>query len=494
MRMFVQMAISLYTSRLVLELLGIEDYGIYSVVGGLVAMVSYINQALSSSTMRYISFSIGEDNKNIHKIFSTSISIHIFISLFVIILAETVGLWFLNSEMNIPDDRRLSAMWVFQLSVISTVFVILSLPYSALIIAAEKMSIYAYISIADAVFKLLTVSILFYLPYDKLLEYAVFMTTIQILYTLFYVFYCRGQFSFSRIRPCYDKLIGKSMLSFSAWSMFGCTASIANTQGVNMLLNIFGGPVLNAARGIAVQVQAIVNNFAVNFQTAVNPQIIKYYAKGAYDELQTLAVRSAKFSFFLLLIMILPISINVATVLKWWLGNFPNYTEIFIVLILMVTLIDSLSSPLMKTADATGRIKRYHMIVGGFLMLLLPTGYVLLKCGFPVYSVFVCQIAFSLLALFLRLYIIAKMVDFSIQNFLKNAVLPSIAIMIITFAMSFYIKYQTLDLNAFLSFLISSAFAEILSGILIWFIGLNNGERSFIISKIPFFRKSTQGI
>lgn len=351
------MLVSLYTSRVVLDTLGVEDYGIYNVVGGVVAMFGFINGAMSTSTQRYLTFELGRgDFECLHKVFSTAVIIHALISLLVVFLAETVGLWFFYHKMVIPEMRLNAAMWVYQFSVLATVVMIMSVPYNASIIAHERMSAFAYISVLEVVLRLLVVYLLQIGHLDKLALYAVLIFMVQLGIRILYGIYCSRHFEETRFRWLWDKILFREMLGFAGWNLWGNCAGVAFTQGVNLLLNMFFGPVVNAARGIAVQVQAAISQFSINFQTAMNPQITKSYAVQDYAYMHSLIFRSSKFTFYLLLLFSLPVMLETEAILRLWLGTVPEYTVIFIRLMLCVTIVDSVANPLMVSASATGRV------------------------------------------------------------------------------------------------------------------------------------------
>lgn len=483
-RMLIMMLLGLYTSRIVLEMLGINDYGIFNVVGGLVALVSYINQAMSNSSIRYLTFSIGNPIKySINKVFNTTLMTHFLLAAIVLCLIETIGLWFLYNKLVIPECRMSAAFWVFQFSAIGTFLTIITIPYTAIIIANERMSVFAYFTILDAVIKLGIALILSLSTGDRLELYGGLLLGTQILYLLMYFIYCVKHFSECHLTMQTDKGLVKEILSFSGWSLVGCTASICNTQGLNILLNLFGGPVLNAARGIAVQVQSIVNNFAVNFQTAVNPQIIKLYARDSIPELHMLIYRSAKFAFYLLYFICLPLLLNMNTVLHWWLVDVPDYTVVFLTLILIITLLDSMSNPLMKAADATGKIRRYHLCVGGWLLLVLPVSYILLNLGFPPYVVFIVQLIFSIGALFVRLFILRNMIYMPIISYMRNVLLPVFLVVSVSLPLPLWVSTFDVHSSA-VKFFGVCAICVISTIMSTFYLGMSPAEQAFLKSKI----------
>lgn len=483
-RMLIMMILGLYTSRVVLDMLGIEDYGIFNVVGGLVAMVSYINQAMSNSSVRFITYSIGDSSKyTVSKVFNTTLRTHLILALIVLVLIETIGLWFLYNKLVIPADKMVSAFWIFQFSALGTFLTIVTIPYTAIVIAKEQMSVFAYFTILDAGIKLGIAGALYLSSGNRLILYGGLLLGTQVLYMIMYLVYCFKKFDDSHIKRGMDKSLAKEIISFSGWSMVGCTAAIFNTQGLNILLNLFGGPVLNAARGIAVQVQSIVNNFATNFQTAVNPQIIKLYAQNDLSDLHSLIYRSAKFSFYLLYFISLPLILNMHAVLHWWLVEVPDNTAVFLSLILVITMLDTISNPLMKTVDATGKIRKYHLCVGGWLLLVLPVAYIMLKLHFPSYIVFVVQLAFSAVALFIRLVMVRNMINMTIKSYVQYALCPVIMVVLLSLPLSviFSLIYISSEI---LKVLISCIICTISATAAIYFVGMTSSERTFVKVKL----------
>lgn len=423
-RMIFLMLISLYTSRMVLSALGIEDYGIYNVVGGVVALFSFINGAMTSGTQRYLTFELGRnDNVQLKKVFVTSINIHFFIAVLVIILAETIGLWLLSHKMIIPDTRIAAAMWVYQFSVISTAIMIICVPYNAVIIAHERMSVFAYISIFEALMKLAIVFVLYITHGDRLIVYGAMILGVQLTMQVIYSTYCRKHFPETEYRFSFDRKLFREMLAFSGWNLWGSTAAVAMSQGLNILLNMFFGPAINAARGVATQVQSVITQFASNFQTALNPQIIKSYASHELEYMQGLVFRSSRFSFCLLLCISLPVFMETDMLLGLWLKEVPEYASSFLKLILCTSIIQSVSGPMMTSAQATGRVKVYQSVVGGILVMVLPTAYLVLKLGGNPLSVLITETSVCAIAFVVRLLIIHRIIGFSLKQFILDVIL-----------------------------------------------------------------------
>ena len=484
LRMFVTMLISLFTSRLTLQLLGVSDYGVYSVVGGLVAMVSYINSAMSNSTGRFITYTLGQkDFIQLKKIFNTCIYVNLFLCGIILLLGETIGLWFFYEKLNLPEDTRSVAFIIYQLSIASTILSIMTLPYTSLIVAHEKMKVFAYFAIIDTLLKLGILYLLYITPFGRLITYTILMFATSCIYSLIYLIYSHSKFKESHINMVVDKTAAKDMVKFAGWSLFGCTASITYTQGLNLLLNIFGGTIVNAARGLAVQIQGIFTNFVNNFQTAVNPQIIKTYASNEMAEFHKLIFLSSKYSYYIVLIIACPIMINLETLIKWWLGEVPPYLSSFTLLIIWITLVNTLSNSIMKAVDASGKIKVYHIVVGCFLMLILPMSYVALKIGFPLYSVFVVQLIFSAIALFVRIAIARSLIKITILDFTQAVLLPVGLVTILSYLCISSIGY--IHFNGEISqVVLSSLIITVVNFITVFFIGMTPNERVTVIRKI----------
>lgn len=415
------MAVSLYTSRVVLNVLGVEDYGIYNVVGGVVAMFSVISGSLSSSISRYITYELGHgDHERLKKVFATSVNIQLGISLVIIMLAEVFGVWFLNSKMNIPAERMPAANWVFQCSLLSFVINLISVPYNACIIAHERMSAFAYISILEAVLKLMVVYALVVSSYDKLVIYAVLLVAVSLLVRFTYGVYCRHNFHESRYNFVYDKPLMKEMTGFAGWSFFGNGAYLLNIQGIDILVNIFFGVAFNAARSVATQVQNAVMQFVNNFTIAINPQITKSYASGDLDYMFNLVCRGAKYSYFLLLVFVVPIVCEADYILKLWLGNVPAHAPEFLKLSLFGALMNVLGVPMQTCVSATGKIKTYQLYVTLVGSLVFLISWIAFKHGYPVVATYVIYIIVFFILVFIRAGLLKRQMGFPFMFFMKN--------------------------------------------------------------------------
>lgn len=485
-RMLFMMAVSLYTSRVVLNTLGVVDYGIYNVVGGVVAMFGFINASMSSATQRFITFALGKDDQeNLQKVFSTSLQIHLLISLVIVILGETVGLWFLYEKMQIPDNRMDAAFWVYQCSILSTVVMILSVPYNATIIAHEKMSAFAYISILEVLLKLAVVYILWIGSFDKLILYAALILVVQVLIRFCYSIYCNKHFKETKYRHIWDKILFKEMTGFAGWSLFGNLSSVLFGQGLNILLNLFFGPVVNAARAVSVQVQSAIQQFVSNFQMALNPQITKTYAQGDLKAMHQLMFRSARFSFFLLFLLSLPVLFETDFILKLWLKTVPDYTVIFLRIMISTSLIYTLANPLMIANQATGKVKRYQTVCGSILLLILPISYIGLKLGLPAYSVFVVHIIMEMIAQLARMFMLRPLINIQIREYIKFIYVPVILVVCLSLLIPFSI-YFNMEATT-LRFFVLCPICILSVSFVVYVFGLFGNERDFVRTKLSGF-------
>ena len=478
--MLLIMAVTLYTSRVVLEVLGVEDFGIYNVVGGIVVMFSFLNGSMASATQRFLSFEIGRNDwVQLKKIFSLTVNIHILIAIIIFLLAETIGLWFLNNQMNIPSERVQAARWVYQFSICSFMISVLQVPYNAAIIARERMNVYAYISIIEVFLKLLVVFLLAQIAYDKLKLYSVLLFCVSLFIAILYRIYCKWHFEECKCHFVWDRSISKTMIGYAGWNLLGHVALIMRTQGINILLNIYFGPVLNAARGIAVQVNSAILTFVTNFQTAVNPQIVKSFASNDLAEMRKLILQSSKYSFLLLFLLTLPVLLETEFLLELWLKNVPDYGILFCRLMLIATLTDVLSGTLGYGALATGRVRLYWLVLGGILLLDLPLSYVFFKSGYPPYVIFAVEIVLYIVALFVRLIFLHSMISLSIPQYIRQVLGRNGFVVLIALLVPLFFYYH-LDRgwSRFIIVASSSVFSTLMS---IYYIGLNKKERILIV-------------
>lgn len=484
-RTIVVMLITLYTSRVVLKSLGVVDYGIYNVVGGLISIMSFINGAMSASTVRYLTFELGRrDYNRLNIVFCTCIQIHFVIAIFVLLLAETVGLWFFYNEMTIPPERMNSAFVVYQLSVLTGMIGIMNIPYNTLLIAHERMSSFAYITIIDASLKLLVAVSLSLFLFDKLIIYALLMCLVYIFVISIYWRYCKNNFSESKYSFIIDKPLVAEMSKYAFWSLFSNFAFVTYTQGVNILLNIFFGPAVNAARGITVQVQAAVSRFTQGFQSALNPQITKSYAANDRNRLVFLIDTSSRYSFFLVLILSFPILAELDNILHLWLGEVPKHTANFIRITLLSMPIGVLLNPLNIATQATGRIKRFAFVTGFVQIFILPISYIVLKLGGAPESVYAVYLVMTYLNSIVYIYLTCKEVEISMWNYYKRVVARSFAVAFLASILSIGYYFFFYTSSALLSSILNMIIAILSVLVSIYLIGMSKSEKQFVFGYI----------
>lgn len=487
-RMLLTMAVSLYTSRVVLSTLGVEDYGIYNVVGGVVAMFSVISGTLSAAISRFITYELGKgDRDKLTRIFSSSVTIQLGLGLIILILAEAIGVWFLNAKMNIPESRMYAANWVFQLSIVTFVINLISVPYNAAIIAHERMSAFAYISILEVSAKLLIVYLLLISPVDRLIFYAILMASVALIIRFVYGYYCKRHFEECTYRFIFDKELLKKMFGFAGWNFIGASSAVLRDQGGNIVINLFCGPAVNAARGIAYQVNSAVNGFVSNFMVALNPQITKSYASGDREYMMTLIYQGARLSFYILMILSLPVIINVDYILELWLKAVPEHTSTFIQLVLVFTMSEAISNPLITAMLATGNIRNYQIVVGGLQLLNLPISYVLLRNGCIPETVLIVAICISQCCLVARLYMLRSMIGLSIREYMSKVYFNVLTVTILSAIVPSLLS-NCLS-GTFISFITVCAISVICTFTVIYFVGCNKKERQFILSKVEVIKR-----
>lgn len=482
-RMFLLMLITLYTSRVVLSILGVEDFGIYNVVGGVVAMFSVISGSLSAAISRFITYELGKGDKDkLMRIFSSSVTIQLGLGLIILILAESIGVWFLNTKMTIPTGRIYAANWVFQLSILTFIINLISVPYNAAIIAHEKMSAFAYISILEVVAKLIIVYMLLWSPFDKLIFYAILMTSVALIIRFVYGYYCKRHFEECTYHFIFDKELLKKMFGFAGWNFIGATSAVLRDQGGNIVINLFCGPTVNAARGIAYQVNNAISGFVSNFMMALNPQITKSYASGEKEYMMTLIYQGARLSFYILLILSLPVIINAHYILTLWLKIVPEHTTLFVQLVLIFAMSESISNPLITAMLATGNIRNYQIVVGGLQIMNLPISYILLKNGCMPETVLIVAICISQCCLAARLYMLKGMIGLSVRKYVSKVYFNVFAVTILSAIIPCISSYYLSE--TFINFIMICVISVICTFMVIYFVGCNRNERQFILSKI----------
>ena len=482
-RMLFLMAVSLYTSRVILNALGVEDYGIYNVVGGVVAMFSMISGTLSAAISRFITFELGKKDKDRLKVvFSSSVTIQLGLAFLIILFAEPIGIWFLNYKMVIPIERLEAANYVLQLSIVNFVINLISIPYNATIIAHERMSAFAYISIAEALGKLLIAYMVVVSPIDKLVFYAILMCIVSIVIRLIYGAYCKKHFEECNYHFAFDKSLLRRMFGFAGWNFIGASSGVLRDQGGNLLINLFAGPSVNAARGIAMQVNSAIASFVTNFMTALNPQIIKSYAAGDYSYMMTLIMQGARLSFYMLLLLSLPVLICTHYILSLWLGVVPDHTVLFIQLVLILSMSESISYPLITAMLATGHIRNYQIVVGGLQLLNLPLSYALLRMGYMPEIIMVVAIFISQCCLVARLYMLRALIHLQISLYMKKVYFNILLVTLFALIIPMPIRME-MEQN-FFSFVLLSSLSVVSTFFSIYWIGCNERERRKIKGKM----------
>lgn len=484
MRMLIMMLISLYTSRVLLKALGVSDYGIYNAVGGVVASFTVISGALSAAISRFITYELGTGNVHaLKKVFSSAVSVQILLSSIVLILGESLGLWFLNSHMSIPAERYIAANWVLQFSILTFIINLISVPYNALIIAHEDMGIFAYISIFEAFLKLAVVLTISHISVDRLILYSCLLMLSALLIRLIYARYCKSHYPEAVFNFSLDGQIFKKILGFAGWNFLGNSSGVLMNSGINILINVFFGVTMNAARGVAVQVEAAVSSFVNSFTTAINPQITKNYASGNYDYMYSLIYNGARYSFYLVIVLAFPILLETDFILDLWLDIVPSMAPVFVRYILLITLVGVLSNTMVTAMLATGNIKTYQIIVGSLGYMVFFLTWILYYLGYPVVTCYIINIVIYLLQFLARLFLLKKMIDLSIRRFIKEVVfnIAKVAIIGAVIPISVKFLYPVHTTIASVLCIILSCVSMLIS---VFFIGIKRNERQVILNTI----------
>lgn len=488
-RMLFMMLISLYTSRVILNALGAEDFGIYNVVGGVVAMMSFFSSSMATATQRFLNYEMGRGHvENLQNIFSVSFISYCIIGIIVVLVAETAGLWFLQNKLVIPSERMFAAFWVYQFSIATFIVSLLSVPYSATIIAHEKMSAFAYISIIEAIGKLVIAYLISISFMDKLIFYAILMFLVSLMVRGVYTIYCKKHFPECKLQWIWKKDLFQQLFSFSGWMLVGTVCNIFNTQGVNMLINIYFGPVLNAARAVAMQVYNAVNSFAVNFMTATRPQIMKSYAQKDYSYTYKLVYSSSKLSFGLLFILSIPLLLDTDYILELWLKKVPDFADKFVQLALIDLLITSAFSPIATLSQASGKIRNYQLIISVGFVLIFVLSWIAYYCGFPVYYTFVISIIINFIGLFVRVWEMKCSQEFPMAVYLKKVVMPICITFFITMILTKIIQMGLSLSESLVDFIVNNSVYMCIGVLLLWVITFDKKEKElimdFVIKKI----------
>lgn len=482
LRMLLTMVVSLYTSRVVLRTLGVDDYGIYNIVGGVVVLFTFINSAMASGTQRHLSYELGKkDEGNITEVFSACLKIHFLLAAVIFILAETIGLWFLNTQMNFPASRMEAVNWVYQFSILGCVASIVRVPYNAAIVAYERMSFYAYMGIIEAVLKLVVVYLLLLFAMDKLILYSILMFAVILLITLWFILFCHKNFERIRIVKVPDRQLYRKLVSFSGWALFGSVANVGLQQGINIIINIFYGVALNAAVGVANQVNSAISNFVHGFQQALNPQLVKSQAGEDKARQFQLICESSKLSFFIMFVMAFPLMVNLEYVLTLWLGEYPAHTVGICNMIIIGALIECLSGPLWVTIFATGNIKTYQIVISSILLLNIPVSYIGGRFGMSSEAMFAARNVIYVMAFLTRLVFLKRMIDMDVRGFFRRALAPILKVLCLTvLPIVLLVNKLTAPSDDFVTFIWQTLLICAYELPVIYLIGLLPNERLYI--------------
>lgn len=481
-RMVIMMLVSLYTSRIVLKTLGIDDFGIYQVVGGIIVLFSFLNNGLSAASNRFITAEISKGTvESGKKVFNVCLQSHLLIAMIIFIFAETIGLWLVNSVLNIPESRMFAANVIYQISIINSILSIVSSPFNTSLIAYEKMDIFAYFAVFDAIMKLTVAILICEISGDKLILYATFLLIAAIFHSLLNYIYCNKKFPICKLENAKDKTLLKSILTFTSWSILGQTCIVGTNQGVMMLINYFCGVAVNAAMGISNQVMTMVNQFVTNFQTAFRPQIIKSYTSNAFDYLQSLIIRSSKITVCLMLIFVVPILFELPHILSLWLGEYPTYSVEFAQWTLIALFFDNMSGPLWMTINAQTDIKKYQIWTSLFFSMNFILGWIVLLIGvFPPYSVIIIRLIVYLLLVCVRIYFTKKVFpDFSIRHWVVEVFIKSTTVFAVSSVIVF-LFIENINLLVYQELISVVLVSEITVCSLCYMILLSSSERKFV--------------
>lgn len=494
-RMVFVLFLGLYTTRVTLKVLGVDDYGIYNVVCGFVSMFTFLNTSMSNGIQRFFNFELGKNGiDGARRVYVTSLVIQFLLLIVIVLFTETFGLWYLHNKMVIPLERFDAAQWIFQFSILSFVLIIMQVPYNASIMAHEHMNFYAFIGVLEAILRLVLVLLISYADVDKLVLYGLLLAMISLLNFVLAFVYSRTHFEEIRIRPLFNKGLFKSMLSFSGWNIFGSFSGMMREQGINMILNIFFGPVVNAARGVAYQISSGLQGFVVNISTAIRPQMVQSYAQGNTTRTINLMYSLSKESISVLYIMAYPIVLEIDYVLSLWLGHdVPDYTSSFVIIVVLIAFLNNMNSAVSAVVHATGKMRNYQVITSLITLLSLPVVYYVLYLGYSPNSVFWVSFFFTLVMQFISLLILRTLVAFSLINYVRKVLIPFIVVVLISFAPPLFPYYMCQE--GFFRFVLVTLVAVLSSSVSFYFIGLDRKEKDLINSifqKIIPFKKTNR--
>lgn len=491
-RMVFVLGITLYTTRVILNILGVEDYGVYNVVCGFVSMFAFLNISMSNGIQRFFNYELGKNGVDgANKVYNTALLIQFILAIIIIILTESLGLWYLHNKMVIPDGRMFAAEWIFQFSVMSFLFIIMQAPYAAAVMAHERMDFYAIVSVLDAVLKLCIVFAIPVLPGDKLIVYGLLYSLINILNFVIYYIYCKKNFAEIKIKRYFDKSLFQSMLGFSGWNIFGSISGVMKEQGINLVINLFFGPVVNAARGVAAQINGGLQSFVSNITTPVRPQVVQSYARGEYVRTMNLTYSVSKLSCCFLYLCALPVVLEIDYILRLWLGNtIPDHTNTFVIIVILTSFVNNLNAAVSGVIHASGKMMVYQTVSSTISLMCVPCSYFGLKFGMSPEFALLMVMGWAAISQIASLFILKTIVSYSIRDYVKSVLWPLLAVMIVTFWPALFIhEYMT---SGFIRFLIVGITSVSASSLGIYYIALNRSERGLINSFLSKFKQKWQ--
>jgi O-antigen/teichoic acid export membrane protein len=479
------MIVTFYTTRVILQTLGVVDFGIFNVVGGVVSMLSFINASLANGFQRFMNIELGTGNiEGMEKVFVSSLAVQVFLIFVIVLLGETIGVWFLKNQMNIPIERADASFYVFQFTLLTFIFTMLQIPFTSMVIAFEDMKFYAYLSIFDAFSRLFIVYILSYASYDKMIFYSILISLVSLLTLLVYMVYCAVKYACLSMKFHVDKNIVLKISVFSGWNTFGSTAHLLEGQGINILLNIYFGPVVNAARGIAFQVLSGLNSFITNLHIAARPQIIQSYSVQNITRMWFLTFQISKFSFFLMLLLSLPFFIEIKNVLSLWLGKgITEHTVSFTRIVILTGLLNVFATPITTIVHATGKMQKFQVINSLVIMSVIPISYCLLENGCFPETVMILGLVITVLVQVVRLLLLKSIISFSMKDYTRYVVLPALKVFCVSASLSFFIYWLVDDDTVIIRCLLMIAYAVVIV-VGIYSVGLNNNEKSILKENI----------
>lgn len=489
LRMIFQMFVYLYTSRVVVSALGLVDYGIYDVVASFVIALSFLNNSMTTCTQRFITYALGKgDDKHLSMVFSHSVFIHFVLAFAIFVIGEIVGTWYINNYMVLPEGRLSDVMFLFHISLASSFITIVSVPYNASIIAHERMGTFALITIVDVLLKLLATCSLFLFDSHRIRVYAVLLLVVALIVRVLYGIYCRLSFKTMRLVWKFDNSILKDMLGFMGWNTIGNIAIVCNTQGLNLLLNLVGGPVVNAARGMAFQIQTATASFIASFQNAVNPQITKSWAQGKVQDMNALILRSSRISYMLILLFVIPLMLETRALIELWMPEVPSYAVDFTRLLLCVSVVDTVANPLMVGAAATGDIKKYQIVIGGCMLCTIPLAFYIVKLGAPPQGVFMVLIFTTIMAQIVRMWLCRALFCFSIREFMAKVLKPVVVVTFVCLLPLVMIYKYKESTEGLWTVLLNCVAIDVWVIAIVFLFGITTNERKFALRKLKIMK------